>query len=78
MKKKIKLFVTIYLIFLCLGAISCEDCGPFPDSFKVTDLDWKIYEGIYTETPNNDLLLLIVVVLVPNSNGSALLFSKST
>lgn len=57
MKKKIKFFVTCYLIFLCLGVISCEECGPFPDSFKVTDLDWKIYEGIYIETPNNDLNL---------------------
>lgn len=57
MKKKIKFFITSYLIFLCLGIISCEDCGPFPDSLKVTDLDWNIYEVIYTETPNNDLNL---------------------
>lgn len=57
MKKKIKFFITSYIIFLCFGIISCEDCGPFPDSFKVTDLEWKTYEGIYTETPNNDLNL---------------------
>ena len=42
MKKKIRFFVTSYILFLFLGIISCgDDCGPFPDSFKVISLDWK-------------------------------------
>jgi len=58
MKNKIKFFITSYFIFLCFGVISCgDDCGPFPDSLKVTNLDWKIYEGIFIETPNNGLNL---------------------
>ena len=58
MKRKINFFITSYFMSLCFGIISCEDdCGPFPDSFKVIDLDWKTYEGIYAETPNNSLNL---------------------
>jgi hypothetical protein len=56
-KNKIKFFIISYFIFLCLGVISCESCGPFPDSLRVTDLDWKIYEGIFIEAPNNELNL---------------------
>lgn len=58
MKNKIKFFITSYFIFLCFGVVSCEDdCGPFPDSLKVINLDWKIYEGIFIETSNNGLNL---------------------
>ena len=58
MKNKIKFFIISYFIFLCFGVVSCEDdCGPFPDSLKVINLDWKIYEGIFIETSNNGLNL---------------------
>jgi hypothetical protein len=42
MKKKIKFFITSYIVFLCFGIISCEDCGPFPNKFKITSFNSEI------------------------------------
>jgi hypothetical protein len=57
MKKKFKFFIISYTIFLFLGIVSCEPCGPFHDSYKVVDLNWKTYNATYIEAPNNELNL---------------------
>lgn len=58
MKKKIKFFIISYFIFLCLGIVSCgDDCGPFPDKFKVIDLNWGTYQATFSESPNNEVNL---------------------
>ena len=61
MKKKFKFFIISYTIFLFLGIFSCEPCGPFHDSYKVVDLNWKTYNATYIETPNNELNLSEIV-----------------
>jgi len=44
MKKQFKFFFVFYIAFLVVGA-ACnslidDDCGPFPNKFSVTDLEW--------------------------------------
>jgi hypothetical protein len=69
MKNKIKFFITSYFLFLGFGIISCDDCGPFPDRFKVTDIDWRTYEAIFLETQNNKLNLAEI-------NQNSVLYNK--
>jgi hypothetical protein len=45
MKKKMKFFIRSYIIILFLGIISCEDdCGPFPNKFKISSLNSEILQ----------------------------------
>ncbi len=44
MKKQFKFFLGFYVAFLIFGA-ACnslieDDCGPFPDKYNITSLDW--------------------------------------
>ena len=55
MRKKIDFLIVIYISFLILGVISCgDDCGPFPDRFKVNSLEWNVYEINYSEENGTD------------------------
>lgn len=45
MKKQFKYFLVFYLAFLLVGA-ACnslieDDCGPFPDKYNITNLNWQ-------------------------------------
>ena len=44
MKRKIKFFIKSYIIILFLGIISCEDCGPFPNKYKVSSLSSESFQ----------------------------------
>jgi hypothetical protein len=50
MKKNVILILTGSFFLFFAGLISCEsdDCGPFPDKFKVIGLDWRNYQATYS------------------------------
>jgi hypothetical protein len=59
MKIKIfTLFIGYFLLTVITGLMSCDDCGPFPDKFKVTSIDWNTYK--VTFTPDNLTLSEII------------------
>lgn len=58
MKHKVKLIFTGSLILFIIGLLSCEnECGPFPNKFKIIGLDWHNYKATYTVTPDTELEL---------------------
>jgi hypothetical protein len=60
MKRKLLVIIAGYFFFLIAGLISCEEineCGPFPDRFKVTSLDWINYRAVYSDTAAIPLFL---------------------
>jgi hypothetical protein len=43
-KKVFTIFIGYFLLTVITGLISCDDnCGPFPNKFKVTSIDWNTY-----------------------------------
>ncbi len=48
-RKVLTIFIGYFLLTLVTGLISCDDCGPFPDKFKVTSIDWNTYRVTLTE-----------------------------
>lgn len=62
MKRKLVLFIAGYFsAAIITGLISCDDCGPFPDKFKVTSFDWKVYRVALTQ---NNLTLSEIITSV--------------
>jgi hypothetical protein len=57
MNKKILTIFTGYIFVYLLGVLACDNCGPSPDKFKVTSLDWHINKAIYSETIQPKLIL---------------------
>ncbi|MDD4209657.1 MAG: hypothetical protein PHI52_04890 [Bacteroidales bacterium] len=60
MRQKIILIFSAYFAILIIGLIACDeinDCGPFPNKFKVVGLDWVNYKAIYSDTADTKLLL---------------------
>lgn len=58
MRKKILIILSVYFIILITGLVSCEiinPCGPFPDKYAVSSLDWQLYSAIYSETEDMKL-----------------------
>jgi hypothetical protein len=48
-KKVFTIFTGYILLTVTTGLISCvDDCGPFPDKFKVTSIDWNTYKVTLT------------------------------
>ena len=42
------IFIGYFFLTAITGLMSCDDCGPSPDKFKVTSIDWSIYEVTLT------------------------------
>jgi hypothetical protein len=42
-RKVFTIFIGHFLLTVVTGLISCDDCGPFHDKFKVTSIDWNAY-----------------------------------
>lgn len=62
MKNKFKFFIISYFAFLCLSVVSRDnDCGPFPNNFKIVDLYQKTHESNFIESQNNQLNLVEIV-----------------
>lgn len=60
MRQKIILIFSAYFTILIIGLIACDeinDCGPFPNKFKVVGLDWVNYKAIYSDTADTKLVL---------------------
>lgn len=60
---KYKLLILVggsFLIFL-VGLFSCDKCGPFPNKFKITGLDWFNYKAIYSDTADSRLILSEII-----------------
>ncbi len=60
MRLRIILIFSVYFAMFIIGLISCDeinDCGPFPNKFKIIGLDWANYKAIYSDTSDTRLLL---------------------
>ncbi len=68
MKKKIKFFIKSYIIILFLGIISCDDCGPFPNKFKITSFN--------SETLSLEIINENYQIKLSNPENNSVLFSK--
>lgn len=47
-RKVLTISIVYFLLTVVTGFISCDDCGPFPDKFKVTSIDWNTYKVTLT------------------------------
>lgn len=54
-----KLFILScgFLIMFLIGIFSCDKCGPFPNKFKISGLDWFNYSAVYSDTATTRLML---------------------
>ncbi len=58
MNQKVKLILTGSLFLFIIGLASCEsDCGPFPNKFKITGLDWYNYKATFSDFEDYDPIL---------------------
>lgn len=58
MKQKVILIFTGSFFLFVIGLVSCEnECGPFPNKFKIIGLDWYTYKATYSETSVPMLIL---------------------
>ncbi len=61
MNKRFLIIFIGYFAPLIFGAISCNkwinDCGPFPDKYKVKSLKWNIYKAKYSMNADPRLVL---------------------
>tara|TARA_B100000809_G_scaffold63586_1_gene60301 strand:+ start:218 stop:850 length:633 start_codon:yes stop_codon:yes gene_type:complete len=70
MKKEIKFFIRSYVIILFLGIISCEyeDCGPFPNKFKLNSFN--------SETLSLEILNENYQIKLSDIENNSVLFSE--
>ncbi len=40
-----------------MGLVSCEKCGPFPDRYKIIDMEWSMYNLIFSDSMEQDFVL---------------------
>ena len=57
MKNKLFILFVSFIFILLAGIISCDPCGPFPNKFKVSGLDWVNYSAVYSDTASTRLML---------------------
>src|SRR5688572_28284048 len=57
MRKKLLILLGGFSIICLIGIFSCDNCGPFPNKFKIVALDWFNYQAIYSDTADTRLML---------------------
>ena len=50
MRTRIYFLLTFTFFTTLLSVLSCNDCGPFKDRFKLKGLNWSTQEVVYTDT----------------------------
>ena len=69
MKNKLLIILLSGFVISIILTISCHRCGPFPDRYKIIDLDWGISEVEYTSEP-------FELINVSEINSDFVLFNK--
>lgn len=58
MKNKLLILFGGFLLLFLIGLFSCVDnCGPFPNKYKIVGLNWVNYKAIYSENSDPRLSL---------------------
>lgn len=56
MKKKLFISIIGIMLISLLGLFSCqEECGPFPNKFKVVALNWCLFKVVYSDTAGSTI-----------------------
>lgn len=59
MRNKIVIFFAGYILIIIIGLLSCiNKCGPFPDKFKVTKIEWYVCKSVFYDTANINVRLV--------------------
>lgn len=52
------MLISGFLLLFLFGLFSCEEeCGPFPNKFKIVGLDWVNHKAVYSDTADAKLQL---------------------